>query len=144
MRAPSSRAGAQTRDLLRKHYLLSDDGRECGGLYVWPTREAAEAAHDAAWRAGVEQRTGAPPTIRYFQLQMLLDNEAGTVTEWSKTGEKVTAPRPQTPAEQRANHSSRADSQSRAGAPRVIIQSGREIAALLGISKSFRRVFREQ
>jgi len=38
----------------------------------------------------VEQRTGAPPTIRYFQLQMLLDNEAGTVVEWSKTGEKVT------------------------------------------------------
>jgi hypothetical protein len=30
------------------------------------------------------------PTIRYFDLQMLLDNEAGTVTEWSKTGEKVT------------------------------------------------------
>ena len=77
-------------DLLRKHFLLSDDGRECGGLYVWPKREAAEAAHDAAWRAGVEQRTGAPPTIRYFQLQMLLDNEAGTVVEWSKTGEKVT------------------------------------------------------
>ena len=45
-------------DLLRKHFLLSDDGQECGGLYVWPTREAAEAAHDAAWRAAVEQRTG--------------------------------------------------------------------------------------
>ena len=77
-------------DLLRKHFLLSDDGRECGGLYVWPTREAAEAAHDAEWRAAVERWTGAPPTIRYFQLQMLLDNEAGTVVEWSKTGEKVT------------------------------------------------------
>ena len=41
-------------DLVRKHFLLSDDGQECGGLYVWPTRAAAEAAHDAAWRAGVE------------------------------------------------------------------------------------------
>jgi hypothetical protein len=38
--------------------------------------------------ASVEKRTGAPPTIRYFQLQMLLDNEAGTVVEWSKTGER--------------------------------------------------------
>ena len=75
--------------MLRKHFLLSDDGQECGGLYIWPTREAAEAAHDAAWRAAVEKRTGAPPTIRYFLLQMLLDNEAGTVTEWSKTGEKA-------------------------------------------------------
>jgi hypothetical protein len=77
-------------DLLRKHFLLSDDGRECGGLYVWPSRAAAEAAHDAAWRAGVEQRTGSAPTIRYFELQMLLDNEAGTVTEWSRAGDKTT------------------------------------------------------
>ena len=65
--------------LVRKHYLLSDDGRECAGLYVWPTRAAAGAAHDAAWRASVGQRTGAPPAIRYFELQLLLDNEAGTV-----------------------------------------------------------------
>jgi hypothetical protein len=76
-------------DLQRKHFLLSDDGRECGGLYVWPSRAAAEAAHDAAWRAAVERRTGSAPTIRYFALQMLLDNEAGTVTEWSESGEKT-------------------------------------------------------
>ena len=37
----------------------------------------------------VEQRTGATPVIRYFGLQMLLDNEAGTVTEWSKSGERL-------------------------------------------------------
>jgi hypothetical protein len=77
-------------DLLRKHFLLSDDGEECGGLYIWPNRAAAEAAHDVAWRAAVAERTGAAPTIRYFQLQMLLDNEAGTVTEWSKSGAIVT------------------------------------------------------
>jgi hypothetical protein len=72
--------------LVRKHYLLSEDGAECAGLYIWRSREAAEMAHDAAWRAAVEQRTGEPPKIRYFQLQMLLDNEAGTVTEWSSDG----------------------------------------------------------
>jgi hypothetical protein len=82
---PHWRANPQ---LVRKHYLVSADGQECAGLYIWPTREAAQAAHDAAWRADVQQRTGAPPVIRYFDLQMLLDNEAGTVTEWSKTGEK--------------------------------------------------------
>jgi hypothetical protein len=76
--------------LVRKHYLLSENGDECAGLYIWPSREAAQAAHDAIWRAGVEKRTGSAPTIRYFDLQMLLDNEAGTVTEWWKAGEKVT------------------------------------------------------
>jgi hypothetical protein len=75
--------------LVRKHYLLSDDGAKCAGLYIWPTRAAAEAAHDATWRAAVAQRTGASPDIRYFDLQMLLDNEARTVTEWSEAGAKV-------------------------------------------------------
>lgn len=83
---PRWRANAQ---LVRKHYLLSDDGTECAGLYIWPTRAAAEAAHDAAWQAAVAQRTGSAPAIQYFELQMLLDNEAGTVTEWSKSGAKV-------------------------------------------------------
>jgi hypothetical protein len=82
---PHWRANPQ---LVRKHYLLDDDAGECAGLYIWPSREAAQAAHDAAWRASVAQRTGSVPVIRYFELQMLLDNEAGTVTEWSKTGEK--------------------------------------------------------
>jgi hypothetical protein len=83
---PGWRANAQ---LVRKHYLLSEDATECAGLYVWPDRAAAEAAHDAAWRAAVAQRTGSAPIIRYFELQMLLDNETGTVTEWTKEGEKL-------------------------------------------------------
>ena len=41
-----------------------------------------------AVRNEVERRTGSRPEFRYFELQMLLDNEAGTVTEWSRTGEK--------------------------------------------------------
>ena len=39
--------------------------------------------------ANVEKRTGAAPAIVYFDLMMLLDDEAGTVTEWSETGEKT-------------------------------------------------------
>lgn len=81
-----------TPQLVRKHYLLSEDGTECAGLYIWPSRAAGEAAHDAAWRSVVTQRTGSAPTIRYFDLQMLLDNEAGTVTEWSKSGVKSARP----------------------------------------------------
>jgi hypothetical protein len=88
---PRWRANLQ---LVRKHYLLSEDGKECAGLYIWPARAAAEAAHDAAWRAAVEKRTGAPPAIRYFELQMVLDNEAGTVTEWSEDGAKSVHPAP--------------------------------------------------
>jgi hypothetical protein len=86
---PHWRANPQ---LVRKHYVVSEDGETCGGVYLWPSREAAERAHDAVWRAAVEKRTGALPSISYFALQMLLDNEAGTVTEWSAKGEKTVRP----------------------------------------------------
>lgn len=75
------------KDLLRKHYMLGDG--EGGGLYIWPSRAAAEKAHDAEWHAAVEKRTGSKPVIRYFDLLMLLDNENGTVTEWPEPDRPV-------------------------------------------------------
>jgi hypothetical protein len=69
-------------DLVRKHYLLSEDGLEGGGVYIWPSREAAEKGHDAEWRESVKQRTGSEPVIRYFDLLMLLDNEEKVVTDF--------------------------------------------------------------
>jgi hypothetical protein len=68
--------------LVRKHYLLDEAAGEGCGLYIWPSREAAQKAHDAEWHASVEKRTGGKPVIRYFDLLMLLDNESGKVTEW--------------------------------------------------------------
>lgn len=69
-------------ELVRKHYVAADDGT-IGAFYIWPSREAAQRGHDAEWIAGVEQRTGEKPTIRYFDLFMLLDNETGRVTEFA-------------------------------------------------------------
>jgi hypothetical protein len=78
------------KELVRKHYIESDDG-DGGAFYIWPSREAAERGHDAAWRAGVEQRTGSPPVIRYFDLLMIVDNEAGKVTEYPTNAEALAA-----------------------------------------------------
>jgi len=69
------------KELIRKHYIESEDGYG-GAFYIWPSKEAAQRGHDADWRAGVEKRTGAAPVIRYFDLLMILDNEAGKVTEY--------------------------------------------------------------
>ena len=67
-------------DLIRKHFLWRDDGRRCCGVYLWKSREAAERAHDAAWREAVRQRTGEAPEISYFDAFMILDNESDAVT----------------------------------------------------------------
>lgn len=67
-------------DLIRKHFLWSDDGTRCCGVYLWKSREAAERGHDAAWRKEVERRSGEAPQISYFDAFMILDNEADSVT----------------------------------------------------------------
>jgi len=68
-------------ELIRKHFVRGEDGK-LAGLYVWPSREAARRGHDAAWIARFKERTGQTPTITYFDLFMLIDNEAGTVSEF--------------------------------------------------------------
>ena len=69
-------------DLVRKHFMRTGDGRQGGAVYLWKSREAAEAAHGAEWRASVKARTGSEPRCQYFDLLILLDNERGEVTEY--------------------------------------------------------------
>ena len=68
-------------ELIRKHYLAADDGSG-GAFYIWPSKEAAQRGHNAEWFANIKARTGAVPTIRYFDLLMIVDNKAGSVTEF--------------------------------------------------------------
>ncbi|NNM71013.1 monooxygenase [Enterovirga aerilata] len=67
-------------DLIRKHFLYGQDDAG-GGIYLWPSREAAEAAHGPEWREGVRARTGSEPQIVYYDLLMVIDNERKTVAE---------------------------------------------------------------
>jgi hypothetical protein len=79
------------KELLRKHFLLELNGKEIGktgaGVYIWPSVVAAQKAHDETWRQSVIKRTGAAPTIRYFDLLLLVDNEKGAVTEFPEAAE---------------------------------------------------------
>jgi hypothetical protein len=68
-------------DLIRKHFLF-DGGKESLGIYLWKNREAAEAAHNEAWRQRVKDVHGSEPTIEYHDTMMIIDNPAGTVTEY--------------------------------------------------------------
>lgn len=76
------------RDLVRKHFLrgLGDAADTGAGIYIWPSIEAAKKAHDDAWRESVKKRTGGYPTIRYFDLFLLIDNEHDRVIEWAADG----------------------------------------------------------
>jgi hypothetical protein len=69
-------------DLVRKHFMRTEDGAQGGAVYLWKSRAAAEAAHGAEWRVAVKTRTGSEPTCRYCDVLIVLDNEAGTVAEF--------------------------------------------------------------
>ncbi len=68
-------------ELIRKHYIAGEDGSG-GAFYIWPSKAAAQRGHNAEWLANIKARTGSTPTIRYFDLLMIVDNEAGSVTEF--------------------------------------------------------------
>ncbi|MGZ4674781.1 MAG: YdhR family protein [Ilumatobacteraceae bacterium] len=59
--------------LRRKHFLLSDDGRTAGGVYLWDSREQAEALYDDAWRIRLAARYGSEPTVTYYDSQVTVD-----------------------------------------------------------------------
>lgn len=68
-------------NLVRKHYLMGDDGSVCG-FYVWKTRAAAEEGHNAEWQAHAKERMGVAPEFTYFDVMMILDNQYDTVDEF--------------------------------------------------------------
>jgi hypothetical protein len=65
--------------LRRKHYLLSDDGRTAGGVYLWDSRQQAEALYDEEWRARLTARYGSPPRVTYYESQVTVDPTSITV-----------------------------------------------------------------
>lgn len=59
--------------LIRKYYLLSEDGAVGGGVYLFQSREAAERLYTQSWRASVKERFGAEPDIQYFETPLIVD-----------------------------------------------------------------------
>ncbi len=68
--APQFREAA---GLIRKYYLHGSD-HTGGGVYLWESREAAEAIYSDAWRQRIAERFGAAPQIEYFDTPVIVDN----------------------------------------------------------------------
>ena len=75
------------KELIRKTFLYDPAGNQTGAFYLWETREAAELAHDQAWREQVKRRWGSEPVIRYFDTPLVVDNALGRVVEAASSGE---------------------------------------------------------
>jgi hypothetical protein len=64
----------ETPGLLRKYYLLSEDGGTAGGVYLWKTRKDAEGLYTEDWENYVRDKYGAPPSVTYFESPVVVDN----------------------------------------------------------------------
>ena len=64
----------EVKGLVRKYYLLSEDGETAGGVYLWKSREAAEQLYTDEWKTFIEQKYGTRPTVTYFASPVIVDN----------------------------------------------------------------------
>ena len=60
--------------LLRKTYVLSQDGGTAGGVYLWNSRPEAETMYTESWRAFVSEKYGTDPIVTYFESPVVVDN----------------------------------------------------------------------
>lgn len=60
--------------LIRKYYLLSEDGGTAGGVYLWQSKGNAESLYTQEWKEFVKEKYGNEPTIVYFHSPVVVDN----------------------------------------------------------------------
>ena len=60
--------------LVRKCYVLSEDGSTAGGIYLWNSRADADAMYTESWKAFVREKYGTDPTVTYFASPVVVDN----------------------------------------------------------------------
>ena len=65
--------------LIRKNYLLSEDGRTVGGVYLWKSREDAEQLYTDEWRKFVRDKYEAEPKVEYYFSPVIVDNLTGEI-----------------------------------------------------------------
>lgn len=67
--------------LIRKQFLLSDDGTVAGGAYLWQSREDALRFYSDSFKQQIYTHFGSEPTITHFESPVIVDNEAGRILQ---------------------------------------------------------------
>lgn len=72
----SAKASAPTffgvNGLIRKYYLNGDAGG--GGVYLWESKEAADAWYNEDWWARMERGFGVRPKLTYYDSDIIVDS----------------------------------------------------------------------
>ena len=60
--------------LVRKVYILSQDGAAAGGIYLWNSQAEADAMYTESWKSFVREKYGTDPSVTYFNSPVVVDN----------------------------------------------------------------------
>ncbi len=69
----------EIKGLIRKYYILSQDGGTAGGVYLWNSLEDAERLYTEEWRQFILDKYGVLPSVTYFESPVIVDNAAGEI-----------------------------------------------------------------
>jgi hypothetical protein len=60
--------------LLRKYFLISEDGKTGGGVYLWTSMEQARAFSEGVLRVMIGEKFHLQPSIEYYDAPVVVDN----------------------------------------------------------------------
>lgn len=60
--------------LLRKYYVLSQDGSTVGGIYPRNSQAEADALNTESWRTFVREKYNTDPTVTYMDCPVVVDH----------------------------------------------------------------------
>ena len=61
--------------LIRKYFLVADDGSACGGVYLWNSMADARAFSEGPLRVMIRQKFSVDPSISYYETPVIVDGE---------------------------------------------------------------------
>jgi hypothetical protein len=65
--------------LVRKYFGFTEDAQQVIGIYLWETKEAADAFYSPEWMAGVTERWGAAPLKQEWTVPVVAETTVGEV-----------------------------------------------------------------
>ena len=60
--------------LLRKYFLISEDGKTGGGVYLWKSMEQARTFSEGVIRPMIKDKFKMDPSIEYYESPVVVDN----------------------------------------------------------------------
>jgi len=73
--------------LIRKYFGFTEDATSVIGIYLWTSKEAADAFYSPEWMAGVRERWGSAPLKAEWVVPVVAESAEGRVV-----AEEVVAP----------------------------------------------------